>query len=253
MPARSQAYLGVLVDDLITRGVAEPYRMFTSRAEYRLSLREDNADMRLTEIGRTLGCVDDRRWDAFSRKRDATAREVQRLQSTWVNPRLLAETEAVRVLGKAIEREYTLADLLRRPDVTYPALLSLVDRDGAPLGGPAVPGADDPQVAEQVEISSKYAGYIDRQQDEVTRQASHETTRIPPALDYSLVRGLSHEIRQRLQAVQPETLGQAARVYGVTPAAISLLLVHLKRIHRAPPSDPSAAASAVVDRSRSAA
>ncbi len=252
-PARSQAYLGVLVDDLITRGVAEPYRMFTSRAEYRLSLREDNADMRLTEIGRTLGCVDDRRWDAFSRKRDATAREVQRLQSTWVNPRLLAETEAVRVLGKAIEREYTLADLLRRPDVTYPALLSLVDRDGAPLGGPAVPGADDPQVAEQVEISSKYAGYIDRQQDEVTRQASHETTRIPPALDYSLVRGLSHEIRQRLQAVQPETLGQAARVYGVTPAAISLLLVHLKRIHRAPPSDPSAAASAVVDRSRSAA
>ena len=251
-PARSEAYLGVLVDDLITRGVAEPYRMFTSRAEYRLSLREDNADLRLTEIGRRLGCVDDRRWDAFSRKRDATARELQRLQSTWVNPRLLADEEATRVLGKTIEREYTLADLLRRPDVSYAALLSLMDRDGQPLGGPPEPSAADPQVAEQVEISSKYAGYIDRQQDEVTRQASHETTRIPLALDYSQVRGLSHEIRQRLQAVQPETVGQAARVYGVTPAAVSLLLVHLKRINRATPPDRRSATD-TDDTSRSAA
>jgi tRNA uridine 5-carboxymethylaminomethyl modification enzyme len=251
-PARSEAYLGVLVDDLITRGVAEPYRMFTSRAEYRLSLREDNADLRLTEIGRRLGCVDDRRWDAFSRKRDATARELQRLRSTWVNPRLLADEEATRVLGKTIEREYTLADLLRRPDVSYAALLSLMDRDGQPLGGPPEPGAADPQVAEQVEISSKYAGYIDRQQDEVTRQASHETTRIPPALDYGQVRGLSHEIRQRLQAVQPETVGQAARVYGVTPAAVSLLLVHLKRINRATPPDRRSATD-TDDTSRSAA
>jgi tRNA uridine 5-carboxymethylaminomethyl modification enzyme len=157
------------------------------------------------------------------------------------------------VLGKTIEREYTLADLLRRPDVSYGALLSLVDRDGQPLGGPAVAGAADPQVAEQVEISSKYAGYIDRQQDEVTRQASHETTRIPAALDYGQVRGLSHEIRQRLQAVQPETVGQAARVYGVTPAAVSLLLVHLKRIHRATPTDRRAAATDADDTSRSAA
>jgi len=231
-PARSEAYLGVLVDDLITRGVAEPYRMFTSRAEYRLSLREDNADLRLTEIGRRLGCVDDRRWDAFNRKRDAVLREAERLKSTWVNPRVLDEREAARVLGKPIEREYTLADLLRRPNVRYASLLTLADRDGRLIGGPAVEGADDPQVAEQVEIASKYAGYIDRQQDEVARHESHETTRIPAALDYAHVRGLSNEIRQRLQAVRPETVGQAARVYGVTPAAISLLLVHLKRINR---------------------
>ncbi|MDZ7653472.1 MAG: tRNA uridine-5-carboxymethylaminomethyl(34) synthesis enzyme MnmG [Burkholderiaceae bacterium] len=232
-PTRAEAYLGVLVDDLITRGVAEPYRMFTSRAEYRLSLREDNADERLTEIGYRLGCIDERRWAVFSRKRDAVARETERLKSTWVNPRLIAEEEAVRVLGKTIEREYTLADLLRRPNVTYAALLTLTHRDGGALGGPPVAGADDPQVAEQVEIAGKYAGYIDRQHDEVARHESHETTRIPAALDYAQVRGLSHEIRQRLQAVRPETLGQAARVYGVTPAAVSLLLVHLKRLHRA--------------------
>jgi tRNA uridine 5-carboxymethylaminomethyl modification enzyme len=232
-PARSEAYLGVLVDDLITRGVAEPYRMFTSRAEYRLSLREDNADLRLTEIGRRLGCVGAARWDAFNRKRDALVRELQRLQSTWVNPRLLDENEATRVLGKPIEREYTLADLLRRPNVSYRSLLTLTGRDGSLLGGPAAAGAEDPPVAEQVEISSKYAGYIDRQQGEVARQESHESTRIPAALDYMQVRGLSHEIRQRLQAVRPETIGQAARVYGVTPAAVSLLLVHLKRLDRA--------------------
>jgi tRNA uridine 5-carboxymethylaminomethyl modification enzyme len=245
-PTRAEAYLGVLVDDLITRGVAEPYRMFTSRAEYRLSLREDNADERLTEIGRRLGCVDDHRWAVFSRKRDAVARETERLKSTWVNPRLIAEEEAVRVLGKTIEREYTLADLLRRPNVSYAALLTLTNRDGGALGGPAVAGTDDPQVAEQVEIAGKYAGYIDRQHDEVARYESHETTRIPAALDYAQVRGLSHEIRQRLQAVRPETLGQAARVYGVTPAAVSLLLVHLKRFHRAQ-ATPSAES---VDRDR---
>jgi tRNA uridine 5-carboxymethylaminomethyl modification enzyme len=245
-PTRAEAYLGVLVDDLTTRGVAEPYRMFTSRAEYRLSLREDNADERLTEIGYRLGCVDDQRWATFSRKRDAVARETERLKSIWVNPRLIADDEAVRVLGKTIEREYTLADLLRRPNVTYAALLSLVQRDGSALGGPAVHGADDPQVAEQVEIAGKYAGYIDRQHDEVARHESHETTRIPAALDYAQVRGLSNEIRQRLQAVRPETLGQAARVYGVTPAAVSLLLVHLKRLHRAQ-STPSAGP---VDRDR---
>jgi tRNA uridine 5-carboxymethylaminomethyl modification enzyme len=240
-PARSEAYLGVLVDDLITRGVAEPYRMFTSRAEYRLSLREDNADLRLTEIGRRLGCVDDRLWSAFNRKRDAVARELQRLKSTWVNPRIVADDEATRVLGKPIEREYTLADLLRRPNVSYSTLLTLSGRDGGALGGPAVAGAEDPQVAEQVEISSKYAGYIDRQHDEVARHESHETTRIPASLDYALVRGLSHEIRQRLQAVRPETIGQAARVYGVTPAAVSLLLVHLKRINRGETAPESAA------------
>jgi len=231
-PARSEAYIGVLVDDLITRGVAEPYRMFTSRAEYRLSLREDNADLRLTEIGRRLGCVGDRRWDAFNRKRDAVTRELERLKSTWVNPRLLSETESIRVLGKTIEREYTLADLLKRPTVTYASLLGLKGRDGDLIGGPAVAGAGDLQVAEQVEISSKYAGYIDRQQDEVARHQSHESTRIPASLDYAMVRGLSHEVRQRLQSVRPDTVGQAARVYGVTPAAISLLLVHLKKMNR---------------------
>jgi tRNA uridine 5-carboxymethylaminomethyl modification enzyme len=233
--------LGVLVDDLVSQGVIEPYRMFTSRAEFRLQLREDNADMRLTEVARQMGLVDDARWDAFNRKRDAVARELERLRSTWVNPRLLPDDEAQRVLGKGIEREYTLSDLLKRPNVTYAQLLTLRDRDGGALGGPAVAGAAEPAVAEQVEISSKYAGYIERQQDEVARHASHETTRIPAALDYAQVRGLSNEIRQRLQQVRPETVGQAARVYGVTPAAVSLLLVHLKRIHRGIDPAPAAA------------
>jgi tRNA uridine 5-carboxymethylaminomethyl modification enzyme len=226
-PRRGQAYLGVLVDDLITRGVAEPYRMFTSRAEYRLSLREDNADLRLTEIGRKLGCVDDTRWAAFCRKRDAVEREIERLKSTWVNPRILSNAEAVRVLGKEIEREYTLADLLRRPDVAYARLVTLRRVDGEPLGGP---GIDDPQVAEQVEIAVKYAGYIARQEEEVAKHESSETTRIPAELDYDAVRGLSIEVRQKLKAHRPETIGQAARISGVTPAAISLLLVHLKRL-----------------------
>jgi len=219
----------VLVDDLITRGVAEPYRMFTSRAEYRLSLREDNADLRLTEIGRQLGCVDDRRWEAFNRKRAAVERETERLRSTWVNTRILAEGEAERVLGRPIEREYTLADLLKRPEVSYESLLTL--RGAESLGRPSAAGLDR-AVAEQVEIQIKYAGYIARQEDEVARHESHESTRIPDELDYVAVRGLSIEVRQKLQAQRPETIGQAARISGVTPAAISLLLVHIKRMNR---------------------
>jgi tRNA uridine 5-carboxymethylaminomethyl modification enzyme len=230
-PRRDQAYLGVLVDDLITRGVAEPYRMFTSRAEYRLSLREDNADLRLTEIGRQLGCVDDRRWAAFSRKRAAVDREAGRLRSTWVNARLLAEGEAERVMGKPIEREYTLAELLRRPEVSYVSLLTLRGPEGGALGRPDTADLDR-AAAEQVEIQIKYAGYIARQEDEVARHESHESTRIPAELDYAAVRGLSIEVRQILQTQRPETIGQAARVSGVTPAAISLLLVHIKRMNR---------------------
>jgi tRNA uridine 5-carboxymethylaminomethyl modification enzyme len=212
--------LGVLVDDLITRGVSEPYRMFTSRAEYRLSLREDNADMRLTELGRALGVVTDERWEQFARKRDAVNHEFERLKSTWVNPAVVARHDCERVLGQAIEREYTLLDLLRRPNVSYPTLMTL------PAAGPSV---DDPQVAEQVEIQCKYQGYITRQQDEITRQEAYETTRLPVDLDYRRVHGLSIEAQQKLNQHRPETLGQAARISGITPAAISLLLVHLKR------------------------
>jgi len=219
-PRRNEAYLGVLVDDLITRGVSEPYRMFTSRAEYRLSLREDNADMRLTEIGRGLGVVDDRRWQHFERKRETVTRELERLKSTWVNPNVIAQHEYERVLGQTIEREYTLLDLLRRPNVNYASLMTLPDV------GPAVA---DPKVAEQVEIQCKYQGYITRQQDEITRQTAYETTRLPADLDYRGVHGLSIEVQQKLNQHRPETLGQAARMSGVTPAAISLLLVHLKR------------------------
>ena len=219
-PRRDEAYLGVLVDDLITRGVSEPYRMFTSRAEYRLQLREDNADMRLTETGRSLGLVDDVRWASFDTKREAVARETERLRTTWVNPRMVAEADAMRVLGQALEREYALADLLRRPHVTYPSLMSL-PHAGVPV--------TDPLVAEQVEIGIKYQGYIARQQDEVTRQAGAESLRLPSDLDYATVRGLSKEVQQKLNQHRPETLGQAARMQGITPAAISLLLVHLKR------------------------
>ena len=229
VPRRDEAYLGVLVDDLTTRGVSEPYRMFTSRAEYRLSLREDNADLRLTESGRELGCVDDRRWEAYARKRDAVAAEVERLRSTWVNPRLVAQDEAMRLLGRGLEREYRLADLLRRPEVRYGDLVTLHAADGGELGGP---GVADPAVAEQVEIAVKYAGYIERQQDEIARHAAHESTRLPPDLDYEAVTGLSFEVRQKFKQHRPETVGQAARISGVTPAAVSLLLVHLKRLAR---------------------
>ncbi len=230
LPRRDEAYLGVLVDDLITKGVTEPYRMFTSRAEYRLQLREDNADMRLTEAGRRLGLVDDIRWDAFSRKRDAVSRETERLKSTWVNPRNLPASESERVLGKAIEHEYNLFDLLRRPDVNYASLISLddgkhvsADVSRETLGDLAVP------VIEQVEIAAKYAGYIDRQKDEVGRAAHYENLRLPEDLDYVAVTALSFEVRQTLQKHRPETLGQASRISGVTPAAVSLLLIHLRK------------------------
>ncbi len=224
LPRRDEAYLGVLVDDLITKGVTEPYRMFTSRAEYRLPLREDNADMRLTETGRRLGLVDDARWDAFCRKRDAVSRETQRLKSTWVNPRTLPASEAERVLGKAIEHEHHLFDLLRRPGVSHAALMTLPN---------AAAGRDDanltPAAIEQVEIAAKYAGYIDRQKDEVARAAHFENLRLPPQLDYMQVTALSIEARQKLNAHKPETLGQASRISGITPASISLLLIHLKK------------------------
>lgn len=237
VPGREEAYLGVLVDDLITRGVTEPYRMFTSRAEYRLSLREDNADLRLTEIGRRLGCVDDARWDAYNRKRDAVAAEVERLRSTWVNPRVFPAEQAESLLGKSIEREYTLADLLKRPGVDYAALMQARNVDGDLLAGPGLEG----EVAEQVEIQIKYAGYIARQQEEVQRQAHHEQTALPDDLDYDAVTSLSFEVRQKLKQHRPATLGQASRVPGVTPAAISLLLIHLKRLQSARRSGKAAA------------
>ncbi|MDE2592612.1 MAG: tRNA uridine-5-carboxymethylaminomethyl(34) synthesis enzyme MnmG [Burkholderiales bacterium] len=257
-PRRDQAYLGVLVDDLITKGVTEPYRMFTSRAEFRLQLREDNADMRLTEIGRELGLVDDARWSAFNRKRDAVSRETERLKSTWVRPATLPAVDAERLLGKALEREYNLGDLLRRPGVDYDrvceagaiaavrqAALRLeagktestegglvsretnpVDREGlhAELGA-ALADA----VVEQVEISIKYAGYIDKQNDEVERAAYYENLKLPADLDYMQVSALSIEARQKLSKHKPETLGQASRISGITPAAVSLLLIHLKK------------------------
>ncbi len=223
-PRRDQAYLGVLVDDLITRGVSEPYRMFTSRAEYRLSLREDNADLRLTERGRELGIVGDRRWDAYCRKRDAIERERQRLKVTIVNPRLIDAHAVTRVVGQALEREYALHELLKRPDVRYAELMTL------PGAGPAV---EEPQVAEQVEVQAKYEGYIDRQQDEIERRERHEGTRLPADLDYATLRGLSFEVQQKLNRHRPETIGQAARISGITPAAISILLVYAKRGFRA--------------------
>jgi tRNA uridine 5-carboxymethylaminomethyl modification enzyme len=212
--------LGVLVDDLITRGVTEPYRMFTSRAEYRLSLREDNADLRLTEVGRELGVVDDVRWDAFRRKRDAIESEQARLRSVWVRPESLSEADALRVLGKAIEHEYSLYELLRRPDVDYAGILSLSGEGEIIV---------DPQVAEQVEIQAKYQGYIERQHDEIVRGRAQEGLLLSADLDYGLVRGLSIEAQQKLNRHKPETIGHASRISGITPAAISVLLVHLKR------------------------
>ena len=230
LPRRDEAYLGVLVDDLITKGVTEPYRMFTSRAEFRLQLREDNADMRLTEAGRKLGLVDDARWEAFSRKRDAVSRETQRLRSIWVSPRNLSAAEAQRVLGTSIEREYNLADLLRRPSVSYAALMSL---DSAAYANPEVLaealGELWAPVVEQIEIAAKYSGYIDRQKDEVERAAHFENLKLPPDFDFMQVPALSIEVRQKLNSHRPETLGLASRISGVTPAAISLLLVHLKK------------------------
>jgi tRNA uridine 5-carboxymethylaminomethyl modification enzyme len=243
LPARHEAYLGVLVDDLITRGVTEPYRMFTSRAEYRLQLREDNADLRLTEVGRRLGLVDDERWSAFSRKRDAIARETERLRSAWVHPGVLPVADAERLLGKAMEHEHSLLDLLRRPGVGYDVVAevaAVAAGAGARSDGPKVSRetllaelGGDPlltqAVIEQVEIATRYAGYIDKQQDEVARAQAYENLVLPADLDYSAVKALSFEVRQKLARHKPETLGQASRISGMTPEAISLLLVHLKK------------------------
>jgi tRNA uridine 5-carboxymethylaminomethyl modification enzyme len=230
LPRRDEAYLGVLVDDLVTQGVTEPYRMFTSRAEFRLQLREDNADMRLTEAGRRMGLVDDARWDAFSRKRDAVVRETERLKATWVNPRNLPAAESERVLGKAIEHEHNLFDLLRRPGVVYADLVAM---NGAQHSSPDVSretlGDLLAPVVEQVEIAAKYAGYIDRQKTEVERSVHFEGLKLPADLDYLQVAALSFEARQKLAKHRPETLGQAARISGITPASISLLLIHLKK------------------------
>jgi len=234
-PGRDQAYLGVLVDDLITKGVTEPYRMFTSRAEFRLQLREDNADARLTETGRSMGLVDDARWAAFNRKRDAVSRETQRLRSAWVNPQNLPAAEAERLVGKALEHEYSLADLLRRPGVGFDALAEVASiatpRSGVSRETLQTELGDTlaDAVIEQVEISVKYAGYIDKQNEEVARAAHFEHLALPADLDYAQVPALGFEVRQKLGQHRPQTLGQASRISGVTPAAISLLLVHLRK------------------------
>ena len=236
LPRRDQAYLGVLVDDLVTQGVTEPYRMFTSRAEYRLQLREDNADARLTEMGRQLGLVDDARWAAFNRKRDAVSRETERLKSTWVHPGTLPAADAERLLGRALEHEHSLADLLRRPGIGFDAVAeiaslahpdveavsrgTLIAELGASLGT---------AVVEQLEVATKYAGYINKQVEEVERASHFEGLALPDEMDYAQVTALSHEVREKLSRHRPQTLGQASRIAGVTPAAISLLLVHLKK------------------------
>ena len=263
LPGRDEAYLGVLVDDLITKGVNEPYRMFTSRAEFRLQLREDNADARLTEQGRTLGLVDDARWDVFNRKRDAVSRETERLKSSWVNPKLVSAEESARVLGKSMEHEYSLGDLLRRPNVNYAGLMGMAlvaggtvanllprKKSDAGQGVGEVPTANTethaatignnvshetspptlaPEVIEQIEITFKYAGYIERQKDDIERSAHYENMALPADFDYMAVDALSMEVRQKLAKHQPPTLGLASRISGVTPAAISLLLVYLKK------------------------
>jgi tRNA uridine 5-carboxymethylaminomethyl modification enzyme len=228
LPKRSESYIGVLVDDLITRGVQEPYRMFTSRAEYRLSLREDNADMRLTTIGRELGLVDDHRWNVFCRKQDAVSRETSRLQDIWVGPKHVAAPLVSQLLGQDLSHECNLTELLRRPGITYDAITSLGD------GFWSAGNLDEDlglaaQIRDQVEISVKYQGYIDRQAIEIARHEHNETYPLPESLDYSQVLGLSKEVQQKLNLHKPATLGQAGRISGVTPAAISLLLVHLKK------------------------
>ena len=219
-PRRDQAYLGVMLDDLVTRGVAEPYRMFTSRAEYRLSLREDNADQRLTQAGRRLGLVDDTRWARFEAKHEAMARETERLKSTWVNPSNLVAEDALRVLGKGIEHEYSLFDLLRRPEVDYASLMTL----------PGVgAGLLDAEFSAQVEVEAKYAGYVTRQLEEIGRQRGLEEQALPADFDYLALSSLSIEVRQKLDRMRPATLGQASRISGVTPAAVSVLMVYLRR------------------------
>ena len=218
---REQAYLGVLVDDLITKGVNEPYRMFTSRAEYRLQLREDNADMRLTEAGYQIGLVSEAQWQAFERKREQIEREIQRLKTTWYTPQKLDEAEQMRVLGQKLSREANLHDLLRRPNLDYATLMTLPD---------ALPAQElGNDVIEQVEIQVKYQGYIDRQNEEIEGRRDIETLKLPVDIDYSKVKGLSAEVQQKLNLNRPETVGQASRISGITPAAVALLMVHLKR------------------------
>jgi len=235
LPRRDQAYLGVLVDDLITKGVTEPYRMFTSRAEFRLQLREDNADMRLTDAGRAMGLVDDVRWAAFNRKRDAVAREMEFMRSTWVHPSALPPADAIRLLGAPIEHEYSLAELLKRPDVDFDdiAEIAAIARPDAAVSRETLRAELGPLLAdsviEQTQISIKYAGYIDKQNRDVERAASYESLRLPDEIDYAQVTALSFEARQRLSQHRPETLGHASRLSGITPAAVSLLLVHLKK------------------------
>jgi tRNA uridine 5-carboxymethylaminomethyl modification enzyme len=235
VPRRNEAYLGVLIDDLVGKGVSEPYRMFTSRAEYRLQLREDNADLRLTETGRQLGLVDDERWDAFNRKRDALAREQERLRRTWLHPSRVAPELATRVLGKPMEREYSMAELLKRPGVRFDAVTALRDASGAPelvsretLHADLGPELAD-AVIEQLEIGIKYAGYIDKQIEDVERARAFEDLHIPAGFDYSKVTALGFEVRQKLMQGRPATVGQASRISGVTPAAISLLLIYLRK------------------------
>ena len=219
-PRRDEAYIGVMIDDLVTRGVTEPYRMFTSRAEYRLQLREDNADLRLTETGRALGLVNDARWQYFNEKREVFVKERQRLQNTWIRPDSAAAKAAEKLLGQPLTRESRLAELLLRPETGYRELVTL------PGAGP---GIDFPEVIEQLENEARYAGYIERQQDEIQRARRHEETKIPEGLDFREVRGLSNEVCQTLTAHRPATLGQAGRISGITPAAVSLLLVYLKK------------------------
>lgn len=220
-PRRDEAYLGVLVDDLITLGTQEPYRMFTSRAEYRLLLRQDNADIRLTEVGRQLGLVDDHRWKTFQVKQEAVEQEKQRLLDTWVQPKSEQGKAAAAILGQPLRHEYTLHDLLKRPQMDYDKIRL--------IGGEV--NIDDPEVLEQVETQVKYQGYITRQEEEIARLIKHQQTALPEAFDYRQVKGLSNEVRQKLELVRPETLGQASRISGVTPAAVSILLIHLKKIN----------------------
>ncbi|MFT5352100.1 MAG: tRNA uridine 5-carboxymethylaminomethyl modification enzyme [Planctomycetota bacterium] len=219
-PRRDQAYMGVLIDDLITRGTIEPYRMFTSRAEYRLILREDNADLRLTEIGHELGLIDDNRWRVFSEKREALVREQTRMEKTWLTPERVAEEEVIRVFGEPLAREYSLMQLLRRPEISHAALMSLKAVEDHKVSA---------DVAFQVEVQAKYHGYIERQEEEIARNVRDEDTRLPEDIDYIEVHGLSAEVRQKLSAQRPTTLGQASRLPGITPAAISILRIHLKK------------------------
>jgi tRNA uridine 5-carboxymethylaminomethyl modification enzyme len=216
-PTRDEAYLGVLVDDLITLGTKEPYRMFTSRAEYRLMLREDNADQRLTELGHKLGLVDEVRWQAYCEKMDTIGQEAQRLKSTWIHPGTPLAEQFTSITGQELSREYSLMDLLRRPQVSYAQIRA--------LGGSGV----SPEIGDQIEINARYAGYIERQADEIQRLKRQEETKLPVDFDFDAVRGLSNEVRQKLKAARPETLAQAGRIPGVTPAAISLLMIWLKK------------------------